>query len=208
MHGFCNCLRLEQRYWHSKPFTARLLRCLQVYDKRFWTADLEAKARNEIAILQQALHPNVLELLDTFETASSLGLVTEHCTHGDLVKELVLKSSDYSCTLICTRLKQIIQAVLAIHRLVRVTCVQQGCWVLSNSLQAAWNLGTARSLTDIVSGSTELDWIHLSESKRQTPASTHMLPLILISRAFQRVADIGTPCRATYTAPSARAAFC
>lgn len=92
---------------------------LQAYDKRFWTVDLEAKARREALILQKASHPNVLDLLDTVETKTSLVLVTEHSTHGDLVKELMLNHAHEKLT-VWTRLKQIIQAVNHIHKLVRL----------------------------------------------------------------------------------------
>lgn len=101
---------------------------MQAYDKRFWTADLEAKARREAMILKKASHPNVLDLLETVETSTSLILVTEHCTHGDLVKELVLSNVHDSLT-VCARLKQIIQAVNYIHKLVRfdISCISTGC---------------------------------------------------------------------------------
>lgn len=93
---------------------------MQVYAKKLLTPELEAKARQEIDILGRASHASVLMLIDTLETTTSLILVLEHCTHGDLVKEIVLNRSAAAFATVCTRLKQIIQAVQHIHKLVRL----------------------------------------------------------------------------------------
>eukprot|EP00892_Ulva_mutabilis_P012469 jgi/Ulvmu1/9595/UM054_0025.1 len=94
----------------------------QVYDKRLVTADLEARQKQEIAILRRADHPNVVDLLDVVETTTSLVLVLEHCTHGDLVRDIVLSRSDANISAVCGRLKQVIQAVQHIHKLGYMHC--------------------------------------------------------------------------------------
>lgn len=115
-HSWPEChrdaIRAEQHSKHAE---------MQVYDKRFWTPRVEERARQELHILKKSTHANIVYLLDSFETNTSLVMVTELCTHGDLVKELVLKTSQENHLTVCARLKQVISAVLHIHRLVRAT---------------------------------------------------------------------------------------
>lgn len=116
---------------------------MQVYDKRGLTPDTEAKARQEVHILTSASHPNVMNMLDTVETTSTLALVLEHCTHGDFVREIVLNRSTGTVMTVCSRLKQIIQAVLHIHRLVRLdTPLSNVLWALQQFLKLTHPQGT------------------------------------------------------------------
>eukprot|EP00531_Pseudo-nitzschia_arenysensis_P018048 CAMPEP_0116125478 /NCGR_PEP_ID=MMETSP0329-20121206/5831_1 /TAXON_ID=697910 /ORGANISM="Pseudo-nitzschia arenysensis, Strain B593" /LENGTH=570 /DNA_ID=CAMNT_0003619519 /DNA_START=297 /DNA_END=2009 /DNA_ORIENTATION=+ len=49
--------------------------------------------KREIQILREVKHPNIIELVDVFEDAKYLHLVTELCTGGELFDRIIAKSS-------------------------------------------------------------------------------------------------------------------
>lgn len=85
--------------------------------KRFLTD--EKRLRAEISVLQKVQqHPNIVELIDVFETAREVQLVLELCTGGELFERLADKGpySEADCV---RHVRDMAHAVHYLHEYVR-----------------------------------------------------------------------------------------
>ena len=76
------CVHIEtNKYYACKVISKRLM------------SGRESMVRNEIAVLKKISlgHPNVLTLIDYFETTNNLYLVTDLCTGGELFDRICAK---------------------------------------------------------------------------------------------------------------------
>lgn len=77
--------------------------------------------KREIEILREVKHPNIIELVDVFEDAKYLHLVTELCTGGELFDRIIAKSSSpeghYSEHDAAAIIKSILEAISYCHSL-------------------------------------------------------------------------------------------
>ena len=77
--------------------------------------------KREIEILREVKHPNIIELVDVFEDAKYLHLVTELCTGGELFDRIIAKSSSpeghYSEHDAASIIKSILEAISYCHSL-------------------------------------------------------------------------------------------
>jgi len=48
--------------------------------------------RNEVAIMQQVDHPNIVKYYETYEEKKTIYLVMELCTGGELLAHIVIKN--------------------------------------------------------------------------------------------------------------------
>jgi serine/threonine protein kinase len=75
--------------------------------------------KREIEILKEVKHPNIIELVDVFEDAKYLHLVTELCTGGELFNRIIAKSSSpeghYSEHDAASIIKAILDAIAYCH---------------------------------------------------------------------------------------------
>jgi calcium-dependent protein kinase len=75
--------------------------------------------KREIEILKEVKHPNIIELVDVFEDAKYLHLVTELCTGGELFDRIIAKSSSpeghYSEHDAASIIKAILDAIAYCH---------------------------------------------------------------------------------------------
>ncbi len=75
--------------------------------------------KREIQILREVKHPNIIELVDVFEDAKYLHLVTELCTGGELFDRIIAKSSSpeghYSEHDAASIIKAILDAIAYCH---------------------------------------------------------------------------------------------
>ena len=75
--------------------------------------------KREIEILREVKHPNIIELVDVFEDAKYLHLVTELCTGGELFDRIIAKSSSpeghYSEHDAASIIKDILDAIAYCH---------------------------------------------------------------------------------------------
>lgn len=76
------CVHIEtNKYYACKVISKRLM------------SGRESMVRNEISVLKRISlgHPNVLTLIDYFETTNNLYLVTDLCTGGELFDRICAK---------------------------------------------------------------------------------------------------------------------
>ncbi|CAH2317068.1 caM kinase-like vesicle-associated [Pelobates cultripes] len=105
---FCEiCLAREMQ-------TDRLFVC-----KKFLKKDgrkVRRAAKNEIMILKMVNHPNILQLIDTFETKKEFYIIQELATGGD-VFEWILEQGYYSEKDASNVIRQVLEAVSYLHSL-------------------------------------------------------------------------------------------
>nr|XP_042697649.1 caM kinase-like vesicle-associated protein [Chrysemys picta bellii] len=105
---FCElCLARERR-------TDRLVVC-----KRFRKKDgrkVRQAARNEILILKMVSHPNILQLIDTFETRREFYIIQELATGGD-VFDWILDLGCYTERDASSLIRQVLEALAYLHSL-------------------------------------------------------------------------------------------
>uniref|UniRef100_A0A8C8VFJ7 Protein kinase domain-containing protein n=1 Tax=Pelusios castaneus TaxID=367368 RepID=A0A8C8VFJ7_9SAUR len=105
---FCElCLARERR-------TDQLLIC-----KRFLKKDgrkVRQAARNEILILKMVSHPNILQLIDTFETRKEFYIIQELATGGD-VFDWILDLGCYTEKDASSVVRQVLEALAYLHSL-------------------------------------------------------------------------------------------
>ncbi|CAM5174222.1 unnamed protein product [Eretmochelys imbricata] len=108
MKEFCElCLARERR-------TDRLVVC-----KRFRKKDgrkVRQAARNEILILKMVSHPNILQLIDTFETRREFYIIQELATGGD-VFDWILDLGCYTERDASSLIRQVLEALAYLHSL-------------------------------------------------------------------------------------------
>uniref|UniRef100_A0A7S1Q883 Protein kinase domain-containing protein n=1 Tax=Alexandrium catenella TaxID=2925 RepID=A0A7S1Q883_ALECA len=70
--------------------------------------------KQEVAIMKNLEHPNILQLLEVFEDAKSVYLVTEHCAGGTLLQSLT-EAQRFSETQAALLMRQLFRAVRHMH---------------------------------------------------------------------------------------------
>lgn len=73
------------------------------------------RAENEVAILRDLKHAHIVLMYEAVTFATSIILVLENCTHGDLVRNAVLTGPMTEAVVFRTIVKQILQALHALH---------------------------------------------------------------------------------------------
>ncbi|XP_064878242.1 caM kinase-like vesicle-associated protein [Oncorhynchus nerka] len=73
-------------------------------------------AKNEILILKMVNHPNILQLIDTFETRKEFFIIQELATGGD-VFDWILDQGNYTERDASNVIKQVLEAVSYLHSL-------------------------------------------------------------------------------------------
>jgi calcium-dependent protein kinase len=102
---------------------------IKMIDKNFIFGIYHKELRNEIQVLTEIDHPNVVRIYETYETRNAMFLVMEYCSGGDLTGGRIIKPSllepslsayqDHSTTFeaqVAFVLKQILSAMAYCHK--------------------------------------------------------------------------------------------
>jgi calcium-dependent protein kinase len=90
-------------------------RAIKIIKKRAIKSQIaRVKFMNEVALLSKLDHPNILKLYEFYEDDCNFYLVTEICTGGELLDE-ILRKQILSEALAATYMKQILSAVVYCH---------------------------------------------------------------------------------------------
>jgi len=74
----------------KKDKTVRV--AIKMINKNKLSPDDLLSLRNEVAIMQQVDHPNIVKYYETYEEKKTIYLVMELCTGGELLARIVIKN--------------------------------------------------------------------------------------------------------------------
>ena len=77
----------------AKQNKTGLQRCIKKISKKNFTQDTTESIMNEIKILQESVHPNIVKIIEYYESARSLYIVTEFLDGGELFEKITEKGS-------------------------------------------------------------------------------------------------------------------
>mmetsp|Transcript_11153 Transcript_11153/g.17916 ORF Transcript_11153/g.17916 Transcript_11153/m.17916 type:complete len:515 (-) Transcript_11153:107-1651(-) len=80
-------------------------------DKNFLSGMFAKELRNEIDVLRQLDHPNIVRIYETYENRDTIFLVMEYCSGGDLTSKF-----PYSEAQVARIMKQVLSAVVYCHQ--------------------------------------------------------------------------------------------
>lgn len=89
-------------------------RSVKVLKKENLSQELHTKLLQEVEILKSLDHPNILKIFEVFEDDSSINIITELCTGGELFDRIVAAKT-FSENKAALYMYQIMSAVLACH---------------------------------------------------------------------------------------------
>ncbi len=93
---------------------SKILRCVKKIKKSNFTKDQNESIMNEIKVLKQIDHPNILKIFEYYEKKNNLYLVTEHLDGGELF-DRIEKYSKFSEKKAAYIFRQILCAVSYMH---------------------------------------------------------------------------------------------
>lgn len=91
-------------------------RCIKKISKRDFTTDQSESIMNEIKILQQTIHPNIVKIIEYYESQRSLYIVTEYLNGGELFDKISQKGS-FTEKEVHGIVTQILSAIIYLHDL-------------------------------------------------------------------------------------------
>lgn len=72
----------------AKQIKTGVIRCIKKISKKEFTQDSSESIMNEIQILQETVHPNIVKIIEYYESVRSLYIVTEYLDGGELFDKI------------------------------------------------------------------------------------------------------------------------
>lgn len=89
-------------------------RCIKKISKKNFTSDTTENVMNEIKILQETVHPNIIKIVEYYESTRSLYIVTEYLEGGELFDKITEKGS-FNEHEACEVISQVLSAIAYLH---------------------------------------------------------------------------------------------
>lgn len=98
----------------SKQNKTGIQRCIKKISKKNFTKDSSENIMNEIQVLQETVHPNIVKIIEYYESMRSLYIVTEYLDGGELFDKITEKGQ-FSEKEACHVVSQILSAIAYLH---------------------------------------------------------------------------------------------
>ena len=104
------------KVYQSQHRKSKLLRCVKKIDKLNFTKSQNESIKNEIKILTEVNHPNLLKIIEYYEKDDSLYIVTEYLEGGELF-DYITKRKHFTEKNAKKIIKQVLKAISYMHNL-------------------------------------------------------------------------------------------
>ena len=104
------------KVYQAQHRKSKLLRCIKKIDKLNFTVNQNESIMNEIKILTEVNHPNLLKIIEYYEKDDSLYIVTEYLKGGELF-DYITKKEFFTEKNAMKIIKQMLKAISYMHNL-------------------------------------------------------------------------------------------